>query len=61
MAEQIKLRVFPFSLVDKAKDLLYYLPSGSIITWEGLKKQFLEKFFPASKAANIRKDICGIR
>ena len=26
-----------------------------------MKKQFLEKFFPASRAANIRKDICGIR
>ena len=26
-----------------------------------MKQQFLEKFFPASRAANIRKDICGIR
>ncbi|GJS80309.1 DNA-directed DNA polymerase, partial [Tanacetum coccineum] len=26
--EQIKLHAFPFSLVDKAKDWLYYLPSG---------------------------------
>ncbi|KAH9783668.1 hypothetical protein KPL71_009411 [Citrus sinensis] len=40
---------------------LYYLPPGSITTWNGLKKQFLEKYFPASRAANIRKDICGIR
>ena len=30
--EQIKLSAFPFSLVDKAKDWLYYLPSGSIRT-----------------------------
>ena len=59
--EQIKLRAFPFSLADKAKDWLYYLPSGSITTWNEMKKQFLEKFFPASRAANIRKEICGIR
>lgn len=26
--EQIKLHAFPFSLADKAKDWLYYLPSG---------------------------------
>ncbi|KAH9679689.1 hypothetical protein KPL71_026230 [Citrus sinensis] len=59
--EQIKLRAFPFSVDELAKDWLYYLPPGSITTWNGLKKQFLEKHFPASRAANIRKDICGIR
>ncbi|KAH9753491.1 hypothetical protein KPL71_015087 [Citrus sinensis] len=59
--EQITLRAFPFSLDGLAKDWLYYLPPGSITTWNGLKKQFLEKYFPASRAANIRKDICGIR
>ncbi|XP_073120634.1 uncharacterized protein [Henckelia pumila] len=26
-----------------------------------MKQQFLENFFPTSRAANIRKDICGIR
>ncbi|KAF3432403.1 hypothetical protein FNV43_RR27143 [Rhamnella rubrinervis] len=35
--EQIKLRVFPFSLADSAKDWLYYLPSGSINTWNEMK------------------------
>ncbi|XP_027066460.1 uncharacterized protein [Coffea arabica] len=59
--KQIKSRAFPFSLADKAKDWLFYLPSGSITTWEALKRQFLEKFFPASRAANIRKEICGVR
>nr|XP_027082386.1 uncharacterized protein LOC113704710 [Coffea arabica] len=58
--EQIKLRAFPFSLADK-EDWLFYMLSGSITTWEGLKWQFLEKFFPTSKTANIRKEICGVR
>ncbi|XP_010279321.1 PREDICTED: uncharacterized protein LOC104613275 [Nelumbo nucifera] len=58
--EQIKLRAFPFSLADKAKDWLYYLPSGSITTWNDMKRKFLEMFFPASRAANIKKEICGI-
>ncbi|XP_074298420.1 uncharacterized protein LOC141629295 [Silene latifolia] len=30
--EQLKLRAFPFSLKDAARDWLYYLPPGSIDT-----------------------------
>ncbi|KAL0361402.1 UNVERIFIED_CONTAM: hypothetical protein Sradi_3824700 [Sesamum radiatum] len=59
--EQVKLRAFPFSLAEQAKDWLYFLPSRSITTWNDLKKQFLEKYFPASRATTIRKEISGIR
>ncbi|RDX84450.1 hypothetical protein CR513_34497, partial [Mucuna pruriens] len=30
-------------------------------TWGDMKRTFLEKFFPASRTASIRKEICGIR
>ncbi|XP_048229526.1 uncharacterized protein LOC125370008 [Ricinus communis] len=46
--------------IDKARDWLYYLPSSSITTWNEMKRLFLDKFFPATRAANIRKEICGI-
>ena len=59
--DQIKLRAFPFFLKDSAKDLLYYLAFGSIKTWNEMKKLFLEKYFPASRAGNIRKEICSVR
>ncbi|KAH9624677.1 hypothetical protein KSS87_014242, partial [Heliosperma pusillum] len=59
--DQIKLRAFPFSLVDAAKDWLYYLPAGSITTWALLETAFLEKYLPASRIGAIRKDICGIK
>ncbi|XP_027364478.1 uncharacterized protein LOC113871585, partial [Abrus precatorius] len=59
--EHVKLKAFPFSLMDAAKDWLYYLPPGSIASWDNLKRLILEKFFPASRAASIRKEICGIR
>ncbi|KAL0427783.1 UNVERIFIED_CONTAM: hypothetical protein Slati_2953100 [Sesamum latifolium] len=36
--EQVKLRAFSFSLGEKAKDWPYSLPSGSIISWNELKK-----------------------
>ena len=59
--DQIKLRAFPFSLGDLAKDWLYYIPSGSVTTWDEMARLFLEKYFPASKATSIRKEICRIR
>ena len=59
--DQIKLRAFQFSLKDLAKDWLYYLPFGNIKTWNEMKRLFLEKYFPDSRAANIGKEICDVR
>ncbi|XP_070671536.1 uncharacterized protein [Malus domestica] len=59
--EQVKLRAFPFTLEPKAKEWLYNLPPGSMNTWNQVKQAFLEQYFPATKAASIRKDICAIR
>ncbi|XP_027166709.1 uncharacterized protein LOC113766752 [Coffea eugenioides] len=59
--EQIKMKAFPFSLKDLAKDWLYYLPPSSTTTWDQLKKKFLDKYFPASRVASLRKEICGIK
>ncbi|KAL0367499.1 UNVERIFIED_CONTAM: hypothetical protein Sradi_3640000 [Sesamum radiatum] len=59
--EQVKLRAFLFSLSEKVKDWLYSLPSGSIVSWNELKKQFFENYFPASQTITIRKEISGIR
>ncbi|XP_050909494.1 uncharacterized protein LOC127123306 [Lathyrus oleraceus] len=59
--DHIKLRAFPFSLQGATKDLIYYLEPNSITSWNALKRVFLERYFPASRAASIRKEICGIR
>jgi len=59
--EQVKLKAFPFSLKGAVKAWLFSILPGSIGTWNGMKKIFLEKYFPASRIANIRKEICGIR
>ena len=55
--DAIKLRLFPFSLRDKAKGWLHSLPAGSITTWEDLAQKFLTKFFPMAKTAAIRNSI----
>jgi len=53
----IRLRLFPFSLKDKAWMRLHSLPLGSITTWDELTKAFLTKFFPSSKMVNLRNQI----
>ena len=42
----INLRLFPFSLKDKAKSWLHSLRPRTIGTWEEMEREFLKKFFP---------------
>jgi hypothetical protein len=51
--DAIRLRMFPFSLKDKAKSWLNTLPPGSITTWDDLVQKFLYKYFPPIKTANL--------
>ena len=55
--DAIRLRLFPFSLRDKAKSWLRSLPSNSITMWDDLVQKFLANFFPPSKTAKMRNDI----
>ncbi|XP_075475877.1 LOW QUALITY PROTEIN: uncharacterized protein LOC142514366 [Primulina tabacum] len=55
--DAVRLRLFPFSLRDKAKSWLNCLPVGSITTWEDMAKAFLIKYFPPSKTMKLRADI----
>ncbi|KAJ4717050.1 DNA-directed DNA polymerase [Melia azedarach] len=55
--DAIKLRLFPFSLREKAKSWLSSLPPGTITTWDELAQRFLAKFFPPAKTAKLRNDI----
>ncbi|CAN6562537.1 unnamed protein product [Malus baccata var. baccata] len=57
----LKMKAFPFSLMDKAKDWLYELAPGTVTSWESMKRAFLEKFFPTSRVILLRKRISGIQ
>jgi len=57
----LKMKAFPFSLMDKAKDWLYDLAPGTVTSWESMKRAFLEKFFPTSRIILLRKRISGIQ
>ena len=55
--DSIRLRLFPFSLKDKAKAWLNSLSSGSITSWELFVTKFLSKFFPMAKTNALRREI----
>ena len=55
--DAVRLRLFPFSLRDKAKIWLNSLPPGSIETWQDMAEKFLAKYFPPSKTAKLRSEI----
>ncbi|CAN6580921.1 unnamed protein product [Malus baccata var. baccata] len=57
----LKMKAFPFSLMDKAKDWLYELAPGTVTSWESMKRAFWEKFFPTSRIILLRKKISGIQ
>ncbi|KAG7556992.1 Retrotransposon gag domain [Arabidopsis suecica] len=52
-----KLRLFPFSLGDKAHLWEKTLPHDSITTWDDCKKAFLAKFFSNCRTARLRNEI----
>ncbi|CAN6557496.1 unnamed protein product [Malus baccata var. baccata] len=57
----LKMKAFPFSLLEKAKDWLYELAPETVTSWESMKRAFLEKFFPTSRVILLRKRISGIQ
>ena len=55
--DAIHLRLFPFSLKEKAKHWLISELTDSITSWDDLSNKFLARFFPPAKAAKLRIDI----
>lgn len=55
--DALKLRLFPFSLGEKAHTWEKNLPPDSITTWDQCKKAFLGKFFSATRTNRLRNEI----
>ena len=53
-ADELRLRIFPFTLKDTARKWLQKLAPRSITTWVQLQEAFLSKYFPPSRAARVR-------
>ena len=52
--DAIRLRLFPFSLKNKAKHWLISKPPDSITSLDDLSNKFMARFFPLAKAAKLR-------
>ncbi|CAM8940518.1 unnamed protein product [Rhodiola kirilowii] len=59
--DNFKLKAFYFSLIDSANDWFLSLPSGSIRTWVQMQKKFLDKYYPAGRAMQVRRQLQDIR
>ena len=53
----VRLKLFPFSLKEKAKFWLHSLRPRTIGTWQEMTKEFLKKFFPIHKTNTLKRDI----
>ena len=52
--DALRLKLFLYSLRDRARAWLNSLPPSSISTWQELAERFLVKYFPPSKNAKLR-------
>ena len=55
--EAIRLRLFPFSLRDRASEWLMSMPPNSFTTWEELSHAFLTRYFPPAKTYRLRNEL----
>ncbi|RVW91121.1 hypothetical protein CK203_039910 [Vitis vinifera] len=53
----MRLKLFPFTLKDKAKIWLNSLRPRSIRTWTDLQADFLKKFFPTHRTNGLKRQI----
>ena len=53
----VKLKLFPFSLRDRAKIWFSSLPHNSIDSWDKCKDAFITKYFPPAKIISLRNQI----
>ncbi|GKD38907.1 reverse transcriptase domain-containing protein [Tanacetum coccineum] len=59
--DSISLNLFLFSLTHEAESWFYHLKTHSIHTWEEIIHQFLSKYYPHSRALQLRKDILNFQ
>ena len=57
----VKLKLFPFSLRDRAKARFSSLPKNSIDSWNKCKDAFISKYFPPTKNISLRNDIMNFK
>ncbi|WVZ52265.1 hypothetical protein U9M48_003341 [Paspalum notatum var. saurae] len=58
--DAVRLRLFPFSLIGKAKQW-FYRNRNNLATWEACSNTFLAKYFPLGKTSSLRNRISSFK
>ncbi|XP_062093730.1 uncharacterized protein LOC133799745 [Humulus lupulus] len=59
--DALRLKLFPYSLRDRARAWLNSLPSNFVSTRQELAEQFLMKYFPPTKTIKLRNEITSFQ
>ncbi|KAL1568847.1 hypothetical protein AAHA92_00404 [Salvia divinorum] len=54
----IRVRLFPFSLIDSAKEWFECLPVEKISSWDDIVSLFLDKYYPPGTILKLKSEIC---
>ncbi|KAL1549185.1 hypothetical protein AAHA92_17317 [Salvia divinorum] len=54
----IRVRLFPFSLIDYAKEWFECLPVERISSWDDIVALFLDKYYPPGTILKLKSEIC---
>ena len=57
----VKLKLFPFSLRDRAKFWFSSLPRNCIDSWDNCKHAFVTTYFPPAKIISFRNQIMNFK
>ena len=55
--DQLRMKCFPYTMKDKAKQWLNALIPGSLTSWTQIYEKFIGRFFPHEKTTKLRRQI----
>ncbi|XP_042019017.1 uncharacterized protein LOC121766847 [Salvia splendens] len=55
--DTIRVRLFPFSLIDSAKEWFECLPTEQVSTWKDIVAAFLDKYYPPDTILKLKTEI----
>ena len=55
--DAIRVRLFPFSLTDSAKEWFECLPTEQVSTWKDIVAAFLDKYYPSGTILKLKSEI----
>ena len=58
--DALRMRLFPFSLKERAKHWFHFLAPNFITSWTQLQQEFLKKYFSIGKTNEMRSAITSI-